>query len=75
MLSCISWKTKLVVTYIEGGVNMADSQNEVSKAEVQSTKLNKLPVPDQADTEFSAEEAAEVFEKNQNQSTRNRNQN
>jgi len=35
---------------------------QVSKADVQTTDLNKLPVPGQEDTEFSAEEAAEVFE-------------
>lgn len=44
---------------------MAKSNNELSKAEVQSTKLNKLPVPGQFETEFSAEEAAEVFEQNE----------
>lgn len=41
---------------------MADNQNQVSKADVQTTDANKLPVPGQDDTEFSAEEAAEVFE-------------
>jgi len=41
---------------------MSNNQNEPSKAEVQTTELNKLPVPGQDDTEFSAEEAAEVFE-------------
>ncbi|GIP44028.1 hypothetical protein J45TS6_24870 [Paenibacillus sp. J45TS6] len=39
------------------------SSNEPTKAEVSNTKLNKLPVPGAFDTEFSAEEAAEVFEK------------
>ncbi|WP_308634136.1 hypothetical protein [Paenibacillus silvisoli] len=43
---------------------MANGQNEVSKSEVQSTELNKLPVAGAADTEFSAEEAAEVFQHN-----------
>ncbi|MFC4101059.1 hypothetical protein [Paenibacillus xanthanilyticus] len=41
---------------------MANSQNELNKGEVQSTKLNQFPVPGQNDTEFSAEEAAEAFE-------------
>lgn len=43
---------------------MANKQNanQVSKADVQTTDLNKMPVPGQNDTEFSAEEAAEVFE-------------
>ncbi|TCN01322.1 hypothetical protein EV294_101776 [Paenibacillus sp. BK033] len=44
---------------------MTNKQNEVSKAEVQSTKMNRMPVPGSNDTEFSAEEAAEVFEQNQ----------
>lgn len=44
---------------------MAKQQNGVSKAEVQSTELNKLPVAGEADTEFSAEEAAEAFENSQ----------
>lgn len=39
------------------------SGNEPTKAEVSNTKLNKMPVPGAFDTEFSAEEAAEVFEK------------
>ncbi|MNE62114.1 hypothetical protein D3C80_1573780 [compost metagenome] len=49
----------------EGGVHVPNQQNEPSKAEVQTTKLNKLPLPGKFDTEFSAEEAAEVFEQNQ----------
>jgi len=36
--------------------------DHASKAEVQSTPLNKLPVPGQDEAEFSAEEAAEAFE-------------
>ncbi|MFD2613161.1 hypothetical protein [Paenibacillus gansuensis] len=44
---------------------MADRQNKASKAEVQSTELNKMPVSGEADTEFSAEEAADVFQQNQ----------
>ncbi|ALS27106.1 hypothetical protein ABEV74_02995 [Paenibacillus cisolokensis] len=43
---------------------MAKSKRQPSKAEVQTTKLNKLPVPDSNDTEFSAEAAAEAFENN-----------
>ncbi|WP_192043363.1 hypothetical protein [Paenibacillus lycopersici] len=43
---------------------MNNPQNQVSKSEVQSSELNKLPVPGQEDTEFSAEEAAEAFEHN-----------
>ncbi|WP_211747019.1 hypothetical protein [Paenibacillus sp. Marseille-Q4541] len=39
------------------------SSNEPTKAEVSTTKLNKLPEPGAFDVEFSAEEAAEVFEK------------
>ncbi|WP_199731728.1 hypothetical protein [Cohnella endophytica] len=44
---------------------MANNQDQPTKAEVQSTPLNKLPVPGENDTEFSAEEAAQVFEQNQ----------
>ncbi|MEK0312276.1 hypothetical protein [Cohnella sp. 56] len=44
---------------------MTNNHNEPTKAEVQTTKLNKLPVPGQDDTEFSAEEAAEAFEQGQ----------
>jgi len=36
-------------------------QKRASKAEVQSTEMNKMPVPGVADTEFSAEEAAQAF--------------
>ncbi|MBB6633259.1 hypothetical protein [Cohnella thailandensis] len=43
---------------------MTNSHNNPSKAEVQTTKLNRLPVPGEEDTEFSAEEAAEAFEQN-----------
>ncbi|SFS73308.1 hypothetical protein [Paenibacillus sp. BC26] len=43
---------------------MQNEQNEVSKADLQSVKLNKLPVAGAADTEFSTEEAAEVFKHN-----------
>ncbi len=38
------------------------SDQQASKAEVQSTPMNKLPVPGQDEVEFSAEEAAEVFQ-------------
>ncbi|WP_201305412.1 hypothetical protein [Paenibacillus puerhi] len=44
---------------------MTNNENQPSKAEVQSTKLNKLSVPGETDTEFSAEEAAEVFEQSE----------
>ncbi|MBD0379978.1 hypothetical protein [Paenibacillus sedimenti] len=44
---------------------MTNQNNQASKADVQTTDLNKLPVPGQNDTEFSAEEAAEVFQENQ----------
>lgn len=50
-----------------GGVHMSKSNpNELSKSEVYNTKLNKMPVPGEGldDTEFSAEEAAEVFMNN-----------
>jgi hypothetical protein len=41
---------------------MSDSSNQASKAEVQTTPLNKLPVPGADDVEISAEEVAEAFE-------------
>ncbi|NIK79162.1 hypothetical protein FHS15_004320 [Paenibacillus castaneae] len=44
---------------------MSNQSNEPSKAEVQTTKLNKMPQKGEFDTEFSAEEAAEVFNENQ----------
>ncbi|WP_169751044.1 hypothetical protein [Paenibacillus beijingensis] len=40
------------------------SRNQASKAEVQGTRLNQIPAPGEDDTEFSAEEAAEVFNEN-----------
>lgn len=49
---------------------MANRQQKANKAGVQGTELNKMPVPGVADTEFSAEEAATVFENN-NQASRN----
>ena len=33
------------------------NSNEPTKAEVQTTKLNKMPIPGEFDTEISAEEA------------------
>ncbi|MEK4979399.1 MULTISPECIES: hypothetical protein [Bacillales] len=47
------------------------NSNEPTKAEVQTTKLNKMPVPGEFDTEFSAEEAAEVFEQQQPSASQN----
>lgn len=43
---------------------MANHRDKLSKAEVQSIPLNKMPVPGEDDVEFSAEEAAEAFEQN-----------
>ncbi|MFC7679769.1 hypothetical protein [Paenibacillus sp. GCM10028914] len=42
------------------------NSNELTKSQVYNTKLNKMPVPGEGldDTEFSAEEAAEVFMNN-----------
>jgi len=45
-------------------VLMANHRDKLSKAEVQSIPLNKMPVPGEDDVEFSAEEAAEAFEQN-----------
>lgn len=52
---------------------MSKSNQQASKAEVQTTELNKMPIPGETDTEFSAEEAAEVFQQNQS-SNNNSNQ-
>ncbi len=41
------------------------SKQRASITDAQTTKLHKLPVTGQDDTEFSAEEAAEVFEQTQ----------
>ncbi|SFT05920.1 hypothetical protein [Paenibacillus sp. BC26] len=43
---------------------MPNEQNELTKADVHSVKQNKLPVAGSADTEFSTEEAADVFQHN-----------
>ncbi len=43
---------------------MANHRDKLSKAEVQSIPLNKMPVPGEDDVEFSAEEAVEAFEQN-----------
>ncbi|WP_202556827.1 hypothetical protein [Paenibacillus silvestris] len=51
-----------------------DQANQASKAQVQTTELNKLPVPGQEDTEFSAEEAAEVFQSNPSTSSNSQSQ-
>ena len=37
---------------------MAKNRNRASKAEVQTTELNKLPVPDANDTEFASDTGA-----------------
>ncbi|GGG14407.1 hypothetical protein [Paenibacillus abyssi] len=44
---------------------MAKSGKQASKADVQTTELNKMPVSGEAETEFSAEEAAEAFKNKQ----------
>ncbi|WP_164985125.1 hypothetical protein [Ammoniphilus sp. CFH 90114] len=53
---------------------MAKQRNRASKADVQSTQLNQMPVPGQADTEFSAEQAANVFNAKQAQGNAQRNE-
>ena len=65
MKSPSTWKTMARWYDDEGGVHMADLQNQASKADVQSTELNILPAEGEMDTEISAEKAAEVFEQNQ----------
>lgn len=70
-----SGKLFLVVILLKGGVTMPNQDDtHATKAEVQSTELNKIPVPGQDDTEFSAEEAAEAFKENQTSSSRSQNQ-
>jgi len=41
---------------------MTDEKQQATKAEVQTTEMNKLPVPGQDETGLSAEEEAEVFQ-------------
>ncbi|MEW9668471.1 hypothetical protein [Ammoniphilus sp. 3BR4] len=53
---------------------MAKRQNRASKADVQSTQLNRFSTAGEADTEFSAEEAANVFEQNQANGAADQNQ-
>lgn len=45
---------------------MEKQQNQASKAEVQTTKLNKMPMANEQDTEFSVEpaEATKAFQQN-----------
>lgn len=46
---------------------MANQQNQASKAEVQTTDLNKMPIGNEEDTEFSVEpteKAAKAFQPN-----------
>ncbi|WP_186438369.1 hypothetical protein [Cohnella terricola] len=43
---------------------MANNRQQLSKAEVQTTPLNKMPVPGEDEVGFTAEDAAEVFEQN-----------
>ncbi len=49
---------------------MAKKQTQASKASVQTTELNRMPVPGADDTEFSAEEAAQAFQGNKGKSRR-----
>lgn len=58
---------------MEGGSNMANEENQLTKAEVQTTPANILPIPGENTLEFSAEEAAEVFKQDQptNRNTEN----
>ncbi len=49
---------------------MAKKQKQASKASVQTTELNRLPVPGADDTEFSAEEAAQAFKGNKGKANR-----
>ncbi|MCY9665983.1 hypothetical protein M5X11_13585 [Paenibacillus alginolyticus] len=53
---------------------MPNQDNQATKAEVQSTELNKMPVPGKDDTEFSAEKAAEAFQENQSSSSKSQDQ-
>lgn len=46
-----------------------EQNNEPTKAEVQTTKLNKMPLADNNETEFSAEQVAEIFNQEQQQAS------
>lgn len=53
---------------------MADNQNQATKAEVQTTPLNKMPVPGENSGNLSAEEAAQVFEQAETTNTASANE-
>ena len=57
-------KIKACCLFTKEVLLLANQRNQASKADVQTSDFNKLPVPGKEDTEFSAEEAAEVFETN-----------
>ncbi|HUC92133.1 MAG TPA: hypothetical protein VMS09_08910 [Paenibacillus sp.] len=45
---------------------MAHERNRASKADVQSTELNKMPAGEEQNAEISAQAAAEVFRNSNN---------
>jgi hypothetical protein len=53
---------------------MANNRNQPTKAEVQTTPSNKLPIPGENETDFSAEDAAQVFENDQSSNRSSENQ-
>ncbi|WP_169733268.1 hypothetical protein [Cohnella panacarvi] len=53
---------------------MTDSSNQPSKADVQTTPLNKMPIPGQEDVEISEEEVAEAFKNAPNAQSGNQRQ-
>ncbi len=59
------------VCQLEGGVRqMSNNSQEPSKYEVQTTKLNKMPVPDKQREEFAedmVEDAKEAFSQQQSE--------
>lgn len=52
----------------------SSENNQPTKAEVQTTKLNKLPLVGKFEPEFSAEEAAEVFKEQSSTDSQSQNQ-
>lgn len=44
---------------------MVKQNQQVSKPDVQSTELNKMPVPELDETQLSAEQSAKVFEQSE----------
>lgn len=52
----------------------AENNNQPTKAEVQTTKLNKMPIPGENDTHITEEEVTEAFQQQSDQNSTTGNQ-